>query len=94
LAASPVGRSAGGTELLVGHGDFVHAEALGPSDDIPAFLRVPGAPLDNNICERALKRAILHRNNALFYKTNRGAHVGDLFMSRIQMLPKSKEKLA
>ena len=33
------------------------------------FLRVPGAPLDNNVCERALKRAILHRKNALFYKT-------------------------
>ena len=40
------------------------------------FLRVPGAPLDNNICERALKRAILHRKNALFYKTCHGAHVG------------------
>ena len=47
------------------------------------FLRVPGAPLDNNVCERALKRAILHRKNALFYKTRRGAHVGDLFMSLI-----------
>jgi transposase len=47
------------------------------------FLRVPGAPLDNNVCERALKRAILHRKNALFYKTCRGAHVGDLFMSLI-----------
>jgi transposase len=47
------------------------------------FLRVPGAPLDNNICERALKRAILHRKNALFYKTCHGAHVGDLFMSLI-----------
>jgi transposase len=47
------------------------------------FLRVPGAPLDNNICERALKRAILHRKNALFYKTSRGARVGDLFMSLI-----------
>ena len=47
------------------------------------FLRVPGAPLDNNICERTLKRAILHRKNALFYKTSRGAHVGDLFMSLI-----------
>ena len=30
------------------------------------FLRMPGAPLDNNICERALKKAILHRKNALF----------------------------
>ena len=47
------------------------------------FLRVPGAPLDNNICERALKKAILHRKNALFYKTENGAHVGDLYMSLI-----------
>jgi hypothetical protein len=47
------------------------------------FLRQAGAPLDNNLCERALKKAILHRKNALFYKTERGAHVGDLFMSLI-----------
>jgi len=47
------------------------------------FLRVPGAPLDNNICERTLKQAILHRKNALFYKTLNGAAVGDLFMSVI-----------
>jgi hypothetical protein len=47
------------------------------------FLRQPGAPLDNNLCERALKKAILHRKNALFYKTQNGAHVGDLFMSLI-----------
>ena len=47
------------------------------------FLRVIGAPLDNNICERALKRAILHRKNALFYKTGHGAQVGDVFMSVI-----------
>ena len=37
----------------------------------------------NNICERALKKAILHRKNALFYKTENGAHVGDIFMSLI-----------
>jgi hypothetical protein len=36
------------------------------------FLRVSGAALDNNICERALKKAILHRKNALFYKTQNG----------------------
>jgi transposase len=47
------------------------------------FLRVAGAPLDNNICERALKKAILHRKNSLFYKTVYGAHVGDLYMSLI-----------
>jgi transposase len=47
------------------------------------FLRVPGVPLDNNITEQALKRAILHRKNALFYKTLNGARVGDIFMSLI-----------
>lgn len=47
------------------------------------FLRVPGAPLDNNICERALKKSIMHRKNSLFYKTENGARVGDMFMSLI-----------
>jgi len=47
------------------------------------FLREPGAPLDNNLCERALKKAILHRKNSLFYKTLNGAEVGDLYMSLI-----------
>jgi transposase len=47
------------------------------------FLRVAGAPLDNNICERALKMAIRHRKNSLFYRTPRGARVGDIFMSLI-----------
>ena len=47
------------------------------------FLSQPGAPLDNNIVERALKKAILNRRNALFYKTQNGAVVGDLFMSLI-----------
>ena len=47
------------------------------------FLQVPGVPLDNNVCERALKKAILHRKNAYFYKTAKGAHVGDVFMSLI-----------
>jgi hypothetical protein len=47
------------------------------------FLQQPGAPLDNNIVERALKKAILNRKNALFYRTLNGAGVGDLFMSLI-----------
>jgi hypothetical protein len=52
-------------------------------EPLTLFLREPGAPLDNNICERALKKAILHRKNSMFYKTQRGARVGDLFMSLI-----------
>jgi transposase len=31
-------------------------------EPLTLFLRQAGAPLDNNICERALKMAILHRN--------------------------------
>lgn len=50
---------------------------------LTTFLRVAGAPLDNNLVERALKRAVLHRKNALFYRTLNGAQVGDLFMSLI-----------
>jgi transposase len=52
-------------------------------EELTLFLRQAGAPLDNNVCERALKKAILHRKNALFYKTRNGAQVGDLFMSLI-----------
>jgi transposase len=52
-------------------------------EKLTLFLRVAGAPLDNNICERILKKAILHRKNALFYKSENGARVGDLFMSLI-----------
>ncbi len=48
------------------------------------FLREPGAPLDNNLCEQSLKMAILHRKNSLGFKTQHGAQVGDLFMSLIQ----------
>ena len=52
-------------------------------DKLTLFLRRAGTPLDNNICEQALKKAILHRKNSLFYKTLNGALVGDIFMSLI-----------
>jgi hypothetical protein len=32
------------------------------------FLREPGAPLDKNLCEAILKRAIMHCKNSLFYR--------------------------
>jgi len=47
------------------------------------FLRKAGAPLDNNLCEQALKRAIIHRKGSMFYKTLSGAEVGDIYMSLI-----------
>ena len=51
--------------------------------ELTLFLRQAGAPLDNNVVERALKRAIRHRKNSLFYKTLKGAEVGDIYMSLI-----------
>ena len=47
------------------------------------FLRVAGAPLDNNPAERLIKKAVLHRKNSLFYRTIKGARTGDLYMSFI-----------
>ena len=52
-------------------------------EKLTLFLRVPGAPIDNNICERVIKKAIVHRKNSMFFKTENGAYVGDLFMSII-----------
>ena len=50
-------------------------------DPLTRFLQIPGAPLDNNISERALKMAILHRKNSLYYRTEKGAQFGDYIMS-------------
>jgi hypothetical protein len=52
-------------------------------EKLTRFLHVPGAPLDNTIVERALKKSILRRKNSLFYKTQNGARVGDIFTSLI-----------
>ncbi len=52
-------------------------------DKFTLFLRKPGAPLDNNIAERALKMTIRSRKSSLFYRSLRGAHVGDVFMTLI-----------
>jgi hypothetical protein len=50
---------------------------------LTTFLRVAGAPLDSSWAERAIKIAIRHRRNSLFYKTAKGALVGDCLMSII-----------
>jgi len=48
------------------------------------FLHIPGAPLDNNTAERALKIILRYRNNSLFYKNEHGAYVGDVLTSLIE----------
>jgi hypothetical protein len=55
--------------------------------ELTTFLREAGAPLDNNEAEQALKRVVLSRKNALFYKTEHGASVGDRLASLIESGP-------
>jgi transposase len=50
---------------------------------LTVWLREPGAPLDNNELERALKQFILLRKNSLFFKNEHGATVGDILCSLI-----------
>lgn len=45
------------------------------------FLRVPGVPLTNNESERLIKRAVLNRKNAYFFKNETGAKIADILMS-------------
>ena len=47
------------------------------------FLSVPGAPLDNNLAERALKLFIRQRNNSLFYKSTHSAYIASILTSLI-----------
>jgi len=51
--------------------------------ELTQFLRVAGAPLDNNILERALKIPIRGRRTWLFYKTQYGAMIGGVLTSVI-----------
>jgi transposase len=53
-------------------------------EELTVWLREPGAPLDNNESERALKQFILVRKNSLFFKTEHGASVGDVLASLIR----------
>jgi hypothetical protein len=47
------------------------------------FLKEPGAPLDNNTAERALKLCIRQRKNSLFYATEHSAYIASLLTSVI-----------
>lgn len=47
------------------------------------FLSIPGAPLDNNLVERALKLFIRQRKNSLFYKSEHSAYIASVLTSLI-----------
>jgi hypothetical protein len=52
-------------------------------ETLTRFLQVPGAPLDNNLVERALKLFIRQRKNSLFYKTEYSAYLASVLTSLI-----------
>ncbi len=60
-------------------------------EKLTRFLTVPGAPLDNNVVERALKLSIRCRKNSLFYKTLHGAAIGNILTSLIYTCRLSKQ---
>jgi hypothetical protein len=47
------------------------------------FVEIAGAPLDNNLVERALKLFIRQRNNSLFYRTEYSAYIASVLTSLI-----------
>jgi transposase len=50
-------------------------------EELTLFLRIPDVPLTNNTCERLMKRPVLNRKNAYFYRNEIGAKIGDIIMS-------------
>jgi transposase len=52
-------------------------------DPLTRFLHEPGAPIDNNLAERALKLAIRQRKNSLFYATEHSAYIASILTSVI-----------
>ena len=60
-------------------------------EGLTRFLHVPGAIIDNNITERALKIPIRSRKNSLFYKTEHGAFVGSMLTSIIHTCVMAQE---
>jgi transposase len=59
------------------------AYLLGHWETLTRFLTEPGAPLDNNVAERALKLCIRQRKNSLFYATEHSAYIASLLTSVI-----------
>lgn len=55
------------------------------------FLTVAGAPIDNNIVERALKIAIRNRKAAMFYRTVYSAGIGGMLTSLIYTCDLAKQ---
>jgi transposase len=52
-------------------------------ETLTRVVQEPGAPLDNNVAERALKLCIRQRKNSLFYATEHSAYIASILTSII-----------
>jgi hypothetical protein len=52
-------------------------------ETLTRFLHEPGAPMDNNLAERALKVVIRQRKNSLFYASEHSAYIASILTSVI-----------
>ena len=52
-------------------------------EPLTRFLHEPGATIENNVAERALKLAIRQRKNSLFYATEHSAYIASILTSVI-----------
>jgi transposase len=59
------------------------ADLLDHWETLTRFLHHPGAPLDNNLAERALQLMIRQRKNSLFYATEQSADIASILTSVI-----------
>jgi transposase len=53
-------------------------------EGLTLFLHIPNVPISNNDDERLMKRAVLNRKNAYFFKTENGAKIADTLLSVIE----------
>lgn len=66
------------------------AYTLNRWSELNEFCNIEGADISNSICERVIKSIIRHRKNSLAYKTEKGAHQGDVIQSLIATCERSK----
>jgi transposase len=52
-------------------------------ESLTRLLQIEGAPLDNNVVERALKLFSRQRKNSLFYKSEHSAYIASVLTSLI-----------
>jgi hypothetical protein len=58
------------------------------------FTADGAVPIDNNTCEREMKRIVLNRKNSLFVGNERGGETAAIFVEPHQHLPPAQHRSA